>query len=285
MADILESEPMRKLFIGGVDRSTTDGDFAAHFGQYGTILDSVLIKDKEDPTKHRGFGFVTYDTSDSVEEVFNARPHDVGGKKLDVKRAMPKDSSDPNIHLKTNKLFIGGLAPGVGEDEIRSYLGSRHPPSKCGEITKVDIIKDKETGTGKGYGFIECGSTDLADRIAICEAKFSLNGKAGNIKKAGEKGGDQGGRGGRGGGRGAGRGGRGGRGGGNFNQGGGNFNSTGYPNQSNWAGSYGGGYSAGGYGQATGQQQYDNYPQQGFNQAGTYNQQQQGWGQQNNSRY
>ena len=43
--DSREVEAMRKMFIGGVNRDTTEEAFKEHFGQFGEILDSVIIKD------------------------------------------------------------------------------------------------------------------------------------------------------------------------------------------------------------------------------------------------
>ena len=43
---------------------------------------------------------------------------------------------------------------------------------------------NKVTKENKGYAFVECDSTDLADRLCISEAAFFLKGKKINIKKA-----------------------------------------------------------------------------------------------------
>jgi len=254
MADTLESEPMRKMFVGGVNKTTDDKEFSEYFGKFGTILDCVLIKNPGGEG-HRGFGFVTYDTSDSVEEVFNSRNHELGGRTLDVKRAMPKELNDESSHAKVKKLFVRNIPDTLDVEELKSYLESRHPPEKCGSIDKIDIVKDKDTGKSKGFGFIECSSTDLVDRIVISDQKFNLGGNTLNIRKAVEK--NALGGGGGGGGRGRGRGGMGGRGGG---RGGGNFQQGGYGGYNNQQ-SYGGGYAAGGaYGAGGGG--YGGYQQQ-----------------------
>ena len=40
-------------------------------------------------------------------------------------------------------------------------------------------------GKSKGFGFIECSTTDLADRLVICEQNFSLpNSRSVKINKA-----------------------------------------------------------------------------------------------------
>lgn len=272
--DSRECEAMRKMFVGGLNRSTTEAAFFDHFSQFGDIVDKVIITDPFSK-ESRGFGFVTYGASGSVENAFKARPHNVDGKQLDVKRAMPREYNTAGAHAKTNKLFIGGfkgieLAP----QELQDYIESRHSVD-FGKLEKIDFLKDQATGQNKGFGFLECTDTDFADRLAISENSFLLKGRSMSIKKAEPKEGAGGG--GRGGGRGGGsdrggrggfdRGGRGGRGGGGRGRGGdrggyggGRGGGAGGYESSNYGGS-GGGYST----------SYPTYGQQGGGAAGGYN--------------
>merc|ERR1711973_495298 len=129
---------------------------------------------------------------------------------------MPKEFNSTSAHAKVTKLFIGGVGPDLTPVELQTYLDSRHP-SDFGTIEKIDFLKNKETNKNKGFGFLECSSTDFADRLTISENQFYLNGKKMGLKKAepkGEVGGPQQ-QGGRGGGF-TNRGGRGGGGGGGF---------------------------------------------------------------------
>jgi len=223
--DPLESEGMRKMFIGGIDRKTTVDQLADHFGQFGTIVDKVIIMDPQDPSRSRGFGFVTYESSSSVEDCFQNRPHNIDGKELDIKRAIPRDLPE-NAHTKTKKLFVGGVTEDMTPDELQEYIESRHPP-EYGTILKYDFLKVRETGKNKGFGFLECSSQEFADRLTISEQHFVIKGKKMGIKKAEPKPGEEpqgfGGRGGGRGGMGGGRGGRGGMRGGRGGGGGGGF--------------------------------------------------------------
>jgi len=282
--DLRECEAMRKIFVGGLNRQSQDDDFKAMFSQFGEIIDNIIIKDQNTKTS-RGFGFITYATSDCVEKCFQGRPHILDGKTLDTKRAIPREQNTSNDHQRTKKLFIGGLAPDTTPEEITNYVESRHPRD-YGYIDKVDILKDNATGKNKSFGFLYCDSEDFADRLHICEPHFQLNGRNMSIKKAepkNEGGGPNRGRGGRGGGRG-----RGGYGGGNqggqqggynaggfgggqgYNQG---YGNQGYGNQGGFGGNQGGDYGGnygGGYNQQ--QQQYStSYPNQTQSYGGGYN--------------
>jgi len=288
--DSRETEAMRKLFIGGINRATQEDAFANHFSQFGEIVDKVIMVDPN-TKESRGFGFITYASSEFVEEAFRARPHNLDGKTLDIKRAMPREFNTPGAHSKTKKLFIGGIGPDLTEDGLRGYIESRHP-TNIGRLESIVIMKDRDTGKNKGFGFLECSDNDFADRLAISESECFIQGKKMNIKKAEPKEGeeDSSGGGGRGGGRGGMRGGRGGRGASGGDRGGrgsfrgrgagrGGYNnsasndnygnnqsnySTAYPMQqqqggySQGQGGYGGGYTqeqggyGGGYGANTG---------------------------------
>lgn len=48
-----------KLFVGGISRDTSEDALKAHFAKYGTVLTSVVAKDKYTRSP-RGFGFVTF---------------------------------------------------------------------------------------------------------------------------------------------------------------------------------------------------------------------------------
>ena len=46
-------------------------------------------------------------------------------------------------------IYVGNLAYQVTEDELREAFGA------FGEITSCNVIRDKETGKSKGFGFVE----------------------------------------------------------------------------------------------------------------------------------
>lgn len=273
--DTRESEGMRKMFIGGINRNTKVDDMGAHFSQFGEILDKVIISDAEG--RSRGFGFVTYALSSSVEEAFRNKPHRIDEKEVDIKRAIPREMP-PSAHTRCNKLFIGGISPTTTQDEIIDYISSRHGDYVT--VDKIDILKDND-GKNKSFGFIYVGNEDMADRLTISEQSCNIGGKKMGIKKAEPKEG-AGGSGGRGGGRGgSGRGG--GQRGGSY--GGGAGGAGGYSSGGGGYGqnySQGGGYSQqGGYGQQSGgyAQQGGGYaPQVGYPQQGGYGQQSYGGG-------
>ena len=74
------SETHRKLFIGGLNYSTTDETLKDFFSKFGELVDCVVMKFR-DTKRSRGFGFVTYATIEMVDECQRNRPHTIDGTK------------------------------------------------------------------------------------------------------------------------------------------------------------------------------------------------------------
>lgn len=67
-----------KLFVGGISRETSEETLKYHFRSYGTVVGSVIAKDRS--TNHpRGFGFVWFSDSSSVDKALED-PHVILGR-------------------------------------------------------------------------------------------------------------------------------------------------------------------------------------------------------------
>ncbi|XP_076959703.1 heterogeneous nuclear ribonucleoprotein 1-like [Bidens hawaiensis] len=82
----------KKIFVGGLPSNITETDFKAYFDQFGTITDVVVMYD-HNTQRPRGFGFITYDSEESVDRVLYKTFHELNGKMVEVKRAVPKELS------------------------------------------------------------------------------------------------------------------------------------------------------------------------------------------------
>lgn len=83
-----------------------------HFGQYGEI-ESINVKTDPQTGRSRGFAFIVYASADSIEKVSAAGDHIINNKKVDPKKAKARHG----------KIFVGGLAPEVSDDEIKTFFG------------------------------------------------------------------------------------------------------------------------------------------------------------------
>lgn len=82
----------KKLYVGGLPYSTTDGELKSHFEQAGAVLSAVIIKDKM-TGRSKGFGFVEMENdadADKAISMFNGQ--DFGGRSLTVNEARPMEA-------------------------------------------------------------------------------------------------------------------------------------------------------------------------------------------------
>ena len=106
------------------------------------------------------------------------------------------------------KLYVGNLSNEVTEEDLRLAL------EQFGQVESATIIKERDSGRSKGFGFVEMASKAEGQSAIDGLNGKELKGKALKVNEARPKTENRGSRGGFGGGRGGQGGGRGGQGGG-----------------------------------------------------------------------
>ncbi|KAH6824265.1 RNA-binding family protein [Perilla frutescens var. hirtella] len=163
-----------KIFIGGLARETTSEQFIKHFGKYGEITDSVIMKDKN-TGQPRGFGFVTYADASVVDRVIEDT-HIINGKQVEIKRTIPRGAHSKDF--KTRKIFVGGIPTTVSEDEFRDFF------SNFGEVKEQQIMRDHSSGRSRGFGFVTFESDKCVDDLLANGNRLDFAGSQVEIKKA-----------------------------------------------------------------------------------------------------
>jgi cold-inducible RNA-binding protein len=69
------------------------------------------------------------------------------------------------------RLFIGNLPRQTSDAELEGLF------AEFGTVQSVEIMRDKETGTGKGFGFVEMGSDTEAQAAIKGMAEREVEGR------------------------------------------------------------------------------------------------------------
>eukprot|EP00523_Entomoneis_sp_CCMP467_P006330 CAMPEP_0168732568 /NCGR_PEP_ID=MMETSP0724-20121128/7837_1 /TAXON_ID=265536 /ORGANISM="Amphiprora sp., Strain CCMP467" /LENGTH=356 /DNA_ID=CAMNT_0008779589 /DNA_START=22 /DNA_END=1092 /DNA_ORIENTATION=+ len=177
-----------KIFVGGLSWQTTEESLRWHFEQYGTVLSTEIMRDRNtgDP---RGFGFVVFSDPATVDLVMQEANHEVNHKIVDVKRAQARGIAPPSIHQSkpnaagggggpagpavasshngqhegvasaaTNaeispeqaqtKVFVGGIPPQIDRDQLREIF------EQFGPVTDAVVMMDQATQRSRCFGFV-----------------------------------------------------------------------------------------------------------------------------------
>ena len=76
-----------------------------------------------------------------------------------------------------NKLFVGGISWSVDDDELRRHFG------QFGAIVDARVIRDRETGRSRGFGFV---TFESADDAAVAKRELDGSEHAGRTIRVNE---------------------------------------------------------------------------------------------------
>ncbi|XP_073055957.1 heterogeneous nuclear ribonucleoprotein 1-like [Primulina eburnea] len=160
----------RKIFVGGLASTITESEFKRYFDQFGTTTDAVVMYD-HNTGRPRGFGFITYDSEEAVDKVLANTFHELNGKMVEVKRAVPKElspgptrsqPSSYNYGLNRLSSFLNAHTHGYSSNYARGYgmgMDGRFSSATVGRNgypphspLKYDIGLNLNLGLGSNYG-------------------------------------------------------------------------------------------------------------------------------------
>ncbi|OIT29822.1 PREDICTED: RNA-binding protein 1 [Nicotiana attenuata] len=197
----MEDLDKNKLFCGGIPRETTEQMLKEHFSKYGTVVSSVIAKDRE-TGRPRGFAFVSFSDSSAVDKALQDT-HEILGRMVEVKKAIPRSEqhqqqsqqqqqqnsrglnwnsrtngrSNDQFRFRTKKIFVGGLSANLTKEDFKSYF------ERFGRITDVVVMHDNVTHRPRGFGFITFDSEDAVEEV-MQKNFHELSGKLVEVKRA-----------------------------------------------------------------------------------------------------
>ncbi|XP_039629846.1 heterogeneous nuclear ribonucleoprotein A/B-like [Polypterus senegalus] len=86
----MKKDPVKKIFVGGLNPETTEEKIREYFGTFGEIESIELPMDPKS-NKRRGFVFITFKDETPVKKILEKKYHNVSGSKCEIKIAQPKE--------------------------------------------------------------------------------------------------------------------------------------------------------------------------------------------------
>lgn len=163
----------KKIFVGGLASTVTESDFKKYFDQFGAITDVVVMYD-HNTQRPRGFGFITYDSEDAVDKVLYKTFHELNGKMVEVKRAVPKELSPGpsrghlggyNHGLGRISSFLNGYSQGYNLNSVGGY----------GRLSPVSVGRNGYSPFGPGYAMGMNFETRLSPSYGVSTNLSNLN--------------------------------------------------------------------------------------------------------------
>ncbi|XP_049862882.1 protein alan shepard isoform X2 [Schistocerca gregaria] len=134
------------LYIRGLSQNTTDKDLVNMCSQYGTIISTKAILDKN-TNKCKGYGFVDFESPASAEAAVKA----LQAKGIQAQMAKQQEQDPTN-------LYIANLPATFKENDVDNML------AKYGQVISTRILRDT-TGQSKGVGFARMESKEKCEQI------------------------------------------------------------------------------------------------------------------------
>lgn len=154
-----------KVFLGGLPSNLTETDLRNFFSRFGSVMEVVIMFDQE-KKKSRGFGFLSFDSDESVDRAVAEHFVNINGKQVEIKKAEPRDAakamegqdqwgSPPDSQWGMPSMGPPGM-PGMNNGMTHSNMGPPmghplgHPNSQIGGPTAMGTGGMVQTYQGWG---------------------------------------------------------------------------------------------------------------------------------------
>ncbi|NXN68896.1 RBM34 protein, partial [Himantopus himantopus] len=187
-----ETVDRRTVFVGNLPVSCTVQALKSLFKEYGQIksirfrslipaedtLSKKLaaIKHKVHPNAKFVNAYVVFKKECDAIKALNENGKEIASGfhiRVDI-------ASKSSSHDNKRSVFLGNLSYDISDDAVREHF------SVCGGVVAVRIVRDRQTGLGKGFGYVLFEDTD-AVHLALKLNNSVLAGRKIRVKRCGEK--------------------------------------------------------------------------------------------------
>ena len=116
------------------------------------------------------------DPTGAIAKQLIGKHNEINGKYVDIKHAEDGKTRE-TVEKSSSKVFVGGIEGTVSTEELRDYFQS------YGEVKEAVVLKNINTNTSRGFGFVTFEDSSIADKL-IRENNCVLKGKRMDVKTA-----------------------------------------------------------------------------------------------------
>lgn len=149
----------KKIFVGGIPTSLTKEEFKSFFSTFGKVVEHQIMQDQGG--RSRGFGFITFDSEQVVDNVLSqGKMIELGGKQVEIKKAEPKQDMPERRSKYGSRSGRENYGPGPldagGYGDYGPYDGAYAGPYRSGSGAYGPRVggyaSEGYAGYGHGYG-------------------------------------------------------------------------------------------------------------------------------------
>ncbi|KAI0643600.1 hypothetical protein C8Q79DRAFT_915055 [Trametes meyenii] len=174
------SEGTKTIFVGKLSWNVDNDWLAQEFAECGEVT-SARVQTDRNTGKSRGFGFVTFATSEAVEAAVSLNGKEIDGRAVNIDKSEEKDKSavrekraqafGDSPSEPSSVLFVGNLSWNATEDKVWEVFGA------YGDVKSVRLPTDRETERPKGFGYVEFTDLESAKKAFENLAGSEIDGR------------------------------------------------------------------------------------------------------------
>ncbi|KAL5714757.1 hypothetical protein ACHQM5_016672 [Ranunculus cassubicifolius] len=167
---------LANLFIKGLEPSIDNKALLDTFSKFGAVLSCKVATDSKG--KSRGYGFVQFEQKEAAQNATKI----LDGKLLNDKEVKIEPFvRKQDREIKFTNVYVKNLCESLTKDDLDEKFKS------FGPIEKSIVVHDKETGTSKGFGFVNFYKQEDADAAIANLNGFTHNDKVWYVGRAQNK--------------------------------------------------------------------------------------------------
>lgn len=134
-----------------------------------TTKKQAIIQRKFHEKRHNIIAYARFKDVESAQKSLKLDGHKIGEQTIQIDLASKDDTSQNRDQSKA--IFVGNLGFATCEDELREHF------SQCGKIANVRIVRDSQTGIGKGFCYVNFASSESVKTALDLMSKTTLGGR------------------------------------------------------------------------------------------------------------